>query len=65
MNAQLTELLQQMLETELGGVSVYETALGCVVNEDLEKEWEEYLEQTKRHVEILQSLFETLERFPS
>jgi rubrerythrin len=59
-NAQLTELLQQMLETELGGVSVYETALGCVVNEDLEKEWEEYLEQTKRHVEILQSLFETL-----
>ena len=60
MNAQLTELLQQMLETELGGVSVYETALGCVVNEDLEKEWEEYLEQTKRHVEILQSLFETL-----
>ena len=60
MNAQLTELLQQMLETELGGVSVYETALGCVVNEDLEREWEEYLEQTKRHVEILQSLFETL-----
>ena len=60
MKAQLTELLQQMLETELGGVSVYETALGCVVNGDLEKEWEEYLEQTKRHVEILQSLFETL-----
>jgi rubrerythrin len=60
MNAQLTELLQQMLETELGGVSVYETALGCVVNEDLKKEWEEYLEQTKRHVEILQTLFETL-----
>ena len=60
MNAQLTELLQQMLETELGGVSVYETALGCVVNEELEKEWEEYLEQTKRHVEILQTLFETL-----
>ena len=60
MNPQLTELLQQMLETELGGVSVYETALGCVVNEDLEKEWEEYLEQTKRHVKILQSLFETL-----
>ena len=60
MNAQLTELLQQMLETELGGVSVYETALGCVVNEDLEKEWEEYLDQTKRHVEILQTLFKTL-----
>jgi rubrerythrin len=59
-NAQLTELLQQMLETELGGVSVYETALGCVVNEDLEKEWKEYLGQTTRHVEILQTLFKTL-----
>jgi hypothetical protein len=38
MNPQVTELLQQMLETELGGVSVYETALGCVANDDLEKE---------------------------
>jgi hypothetical protein len=37
---QFTELLLQMLETEQGGVKVYETALRCVVNEDLEKEWE-------------------------
>ena len=59
-NPQLTELLQQMLETELGGVNVYETALGCVVNDDLEKEWKGYLKQTKRHVEILQSLFKIL-----
>jgi hypothetical protein len=29
-------------------VNVYETALGCVVNDDLEKEWEGYLKQTKR-----------------
>jgi len=60
MNPQLTELLQQMLETELGGVSIYETALGCIVNDDLGNEWEEYLEQTKRHVEILQALFQEL-----
>ena len=26
---------------------VYQTALECVVNEDLRKEWEEYLEQTE------------------
>jgi rubrerythrin len=60
MNPQLTELLQQMLETELGGVNVYETALECVVNEDLEEEWKKYLEQTKRHVQIMQTLLKTL-----
>jgi len=60
MNPQLTELLQQMLETELGGVNVYETALGCVVNEELAEEWEKYLDQTKRHVEIIEKLLKTL-----
>ena len=29
MNAKLVELLQQMLETELGGVKIYQTALEC------------------------------------
>jgi hypothetical protein len=32
---QFTDRLLQMLETERGSVSVYETALRCVVNEDL------------------------------
>ena len=50
---QRNELLQQMLETELGGVKVYETALSCVLNDELKEEWEKYLEQTKRHVEVL------------
>ena len=57
MNEQLKELLYQMLETELGGVEVYTTALECVVNDDLEEEWTKYLEQTERHVEILRQLF--------
>lgn len=57
MNDQVKELLYQMLETELGGVQVYTTALQCVVNDDLEKEWTEYLEQTERHVEIVRELF--------
>jgi hypothetical protein len=40
---EVRELLYQALETELGGVQVYQTALRCVVNADLKKEWEEYL----------------------
>ena len=59
MNEQLNELLLQALETEMGGVQVYQAALNCVVNEDLKKEWEKYLEQTNRHVEVLRDLCET------
>lgn len=51
---QLNELLYQALETELGGVQVYTTALRCVVNDDLKEEWEKYLEQTQNHVRIVQ-----------
>jgi rubrerythrin len=60
MNQQLNELLLQSLETEMGGVQVYQTALKCVVNEDLKAEWEEYLEQTTRHVEIMEELINKL-----
>ena len=51
---QVRELLYQMLETELGGVEVYTTAIECAENEDLKEEWEEYLEQTQNHVTIVQ-----------
>ena len=57
---QLNELLYQSLETELGGVQVYTTALKCAVNEDLKEEWEEYLGQTKNHVQIVQQTMEAL-----
>ena len=50
---QLHELLFQSLETERGGIQVYTTALECAVNDDLRKEWEEYLEQTTRHEQIM------------
>jgi hypothetical protein len=50
---QLSELLLQGLETERGGVQVYSTALTCVINDDLRTEWEEYLEQTTRHEQIM------------
>jgi rubrerythrin len=35
---QVNELLYQALETEMGGVQVYSTALRCAVNEDLKEE---------------------------
>ena len=50
---QLNELLLQALETEQGGIKVYETAIRCAVNEDLKKEWTEYLEETREHERIL------------
>lgn len=53
---QLNQLLYEALETEMGGVQVYKTALRCAVNEELKKEWNEYLEQTQRHVEIVREL---------
>ena len=53
---QLNELLYQALETELGGVEVYTTALRCVQNEELKEEWEKYLEQTRTHVRIVQQI---------
>jgi rubrerythrin len=57
---QLTELLYQSLETELGGVQVYTTAVECALNEDLKEEWEKYLKQTQNHVEIMEQLLTDL-----
>src|SRR5688572_20151218 len=50
---QLHALLYEALETEKGGVLVYETALRCAINDDLIEEWEKYLSQTKNHVSVL------------
>jgi len=54
------ELLFQALETEQGGVQVYKKALECVVNDELKKEWQEYLEQTQQHEQILLGVFDKL-----
>lgn len=58
--AQLNELLYQGLETELGGVQIYEAAVRCAVNDELKEEWEKYLEQTRNHVQIMQDVFTRL-----
>ncbi|MBA2594725.1 MAG: hypothetical protein M3495_05755 [Pseudomonadota bacterium] len=57
---QVNELLYQALETEQGGIKVYETAVTCAVNDDLKKEWNEYLEQTREHERILLEVFDNL-----
>jgi hypothetical protein len=57
---QLNNLLYEALESEHGGVKVYETALRAAVNKDLREEWQEYLEQTHRHEQILREVFESL-----
>jgi hypothetical protein len=50
---QIREFLLQALVHERGGTLVYSTALECAINDDLREEWEKYLEQTVRHVDIL------------
>ena len=57
---QVHELLLQSLETELCGVEVYESAVECALNDDLRDEWRHFLEDTERHVEVVQSLCEAL-----
>ena len=64
-NEQLHELLYQALETEQGGIAVYDTAIKCAVNDDLRSEWEEYLEQTRHHEQVIQTLFNEIGLDPS
>jgi len=57
---QVHELILQALEHELGGVKIYEAAIGCAVNADLKKEWTKYLAETKTHVKVLEEVCEGL-----
>lgn len=59
-DTQVEELLYQALETELGGVQVYKTAIRCTVNEDLREEWQGYLDETENHVRIVGRIFEEI-----
>jgi hypothetical protein len=59
-NQQIEELLYQALETEIGGVAVYENAIRCAQHPELKQEWEKYLEQTKNHERILRKVLDSL-----
>lgn len=62
MNAsQVTELLLQSLEAEIGGEQIYQTAVECAVNPDLKKEWQKYLEETRHHITVLETLCKKLD----
>ena len=61
---QLHELLYQALETERGGIKIYQTALTCALNSDLKSEWQEYLEQTLSHEQQLLTVFKELNLNP-
>ena len=50
---QLVELLYQSLETERGGIKIYETAVQCAQNDDLKKEWGKYLDETRNHEVVM------------
>jgi hypothetical protein len=56
---QVTNLLYEALETELGGEQIYTNAIQCAKNPDLKEEWEKYLDETKHHQEILLKVFDT------
>lgn len=56
----IVELLYQALETEKGGVQIYTTALRCAVNPELREEWQEYLDQTKNHVQVMSETLQSL-----
>lgn len=54
---QVEELLCQALETEIGGVRVYEVASRCARNPALRREWGKYLAETRHHEEVLRNVF--------
>ena len=58
--AQVTELLLQALETERGGIKVYTAAIRAAQDEDLKKEWHEYLDETRTHEKVLTTVFAEL-----
>ena len=56
----ITSLLYQVLETELGGVQIYRTALECAVESRLREDWTHFLAETERHVVVARALLERL-----
>ena len=64
MNTEQLSQLCEALESDQGGIRVYETALRCVINEDLRKELTLYLHRTRHREQILRGVFEELHLDP-
>jgi len=61
----LAQLLLQSLEHERNAVEVYQAALRCVVNDALREEWEQYLAETRSHVDVLSELCQAFQVDPA
>jgi len=59
-STQLKELLLQALETERGGIQIYQNAIQAAINPDLREEWKEYLQETRTHEKVLLNVFSEL-----
>jgi hypothetical protein len=57
---QVTDLIYQALETELGGAEIYKVAVDCAVNEDVKEEWQKYGEETQMHQRVVRDLMARL-----
>lgn len=57
---QVAELILQAVETERGGIEIYTTAIKAATNDDLRKEWKKYLDETRKHEQILTQVFKQL-----
>ncbi len=62
---QVQELICQALETEIGGVQIYNTAIRCAQNQELKQEWTKYLEETENHERILREVCEKIQLDPN
>jgi hypothetical protein len=60
LDRQIRELLYQALETELGGISIYEAAIQCAIHDGLREEWQQYRAETISHRDVLLHVFEEL-----
>lgn len=60
----VADLFYQSLETELGGLEIYRTAITCARNADLTKEWAKYLKETEHHVAVLRDVLVDLRLDP-
>ena len=61
---QVTDLLYQALETELGGEQIYGRAVEAAVDHELREEWTKYLSETKHHQDVLMGVFQNLNLDP-
>lgn len=53
---QIEELVLQSLEHELAGERIYASALDCVVDPELKRVWQRYLDETRMHAAALRDV---------